>query len=248
MNFRFDVLLPVLLGGYLFIRFSPLFYYTHYRLDTQRIVFNSLLGSFFFFIPAVYLVKYEKLDAGFISFLQNYDIEYLEYSVIAFLLSITALSVTYSPIATGKVLPAFKSFILHILFFRAVYKDNDGVEIIFADAMKRTLYVCVTLKNDKVYVGSVVSSFGSPSFDTRSIRILPYASGYREPRDKSIKFITFYDELYSEIRSNPDKYTISRDDFEIAFHLRDLLTVSFFDPKIFLKNSEKPENILSNES
>jgi hypothetical protein len=230
MGFVVHVFLPVILGGYLFIRISPVFYFTHYRLDNQRLLMNTLVAALVFFLLSVVINDF--IYNGLSNVItDNYDdVNGLEYAVIGFALSIFTLAISY--------LFKFSDKFMAWRFFSSVYRDNDGMEIIFADAFKKQIFVSVTLKNRKVYIGSVISSFGSPSFDTKTVRIFPYFSGFRSTETHELRITTYYDNYYNEVATNADSYSITDKEFEIALPVSEIQSVNFFDPNLYQKMLE----------
>lgn len=78
---------------------------------------------------------------------------------------------------------------------RAIEKDD--LEKLLLRAADDQVPICVTMDDQKVYVGYVVEGF-DPALGRKSILILPLMSGYRAEETLKVNFTTFYTYLYGQ--------------------------------------------------
>ena len=90
-------------------------------------------------------------------------------------------------------------------------QENTLKEKIY-DSMDGSL-VQITLSNRKVYIGNVMHSQDLERPDTKYIRLFPYMSGYRDPKDLVLKIKTYYIDIMKDItaRYSSDKKNVPED-------------------------------------
>ena len=123
--------------------------------------------------------------------------------------------------------------------------ENDAIELMLWQAMKKAYMVCITLDNDKVYVGFVSNMFEGSYKNDKSISLIPSISGYRLERDKTIHFTNYYEDIIEEVNKNPSDYNLDQDYISISILLDRVVSISYFDPAIhkYNKSSEIEERI-----
>lgn len=72
---------------------------------------------------------------------------------------------------------------------------KDQIEAFLLNAAEKESSIAVTMDDQKVYVGYVVSGF-DPTIGRKCIQILPLMSGYRDDETHKVRFTTFYGALY----------------------------------------------------
>lgn len=120
--------------------------------------------------------------------------------------------------------------------------DKYGSELgkIVHRAWTDKLMVSVTLVNRKVYVGWPVFT-PDPRQSVEDLRLLPAASGYRDPDTLRLEFTTEYNPVYKRIER--DRHLkLEAEDFEIVFPLDDLVSVNLFSPKVEQEWFEPPQD------
>jgi hypothetical protein len=107
--------------------------------------------------------------------------------------------------------------------------SQDDLEMLLVAAAVQYKTISVTTSSNKVYVGLVLQT-GEPRTDRRVIALLPFMSGYRTELGKVI-FTTFYDEIYEERAKERDDD--ESNDFRLILPIDKVLSVSFFDVKVY---------------
>jgi hypothetical protein len=87
---------------------------------------------------------------------------------------------------------------------RHVQKSNDsGLRLVYrATALRKRLMV--TLKSGKVYVGEPKTSMLEPALLDGFIRLIPFASGYRDKDTKELQITNYYYELRQNLAPIPN--------------------------------------------
>lgn len=139
---------------------------------------------------------------------------------------------------------------------RIIADRNDPMELFLRTSMGDAKLVMLTVSSGKIYIGWITSNI-NPAFTVKSIRIIPFLSGYRDDKTKKVRFTTLYYEMYSkmeeEIRaelSDAQGESLSedalneavgreldkrRDDFQIAFPMDDIKSIGTFEMEVFNK-------------
>ncbi len=99
---------------------------------------------------------------------------------------------------------------------------TDQLEAQIADAVLFQRTIQLSLSNDKVYVGRVLSAI-DPSGPTKHIKIQPVMSGHRNSDDGTVVFNTFYDEATKALPL--DRAAT----FELVVPVEQIVTASGFD-------------------
>jgi hypothetical protein len=170
-----SLLLLPLLGGYYFLSRCIKWKYFYRRIERQRLIFDSLLVSFIFFLSS-YIIWF-SLRSIF-----PYEVEHF---------------ILFTGISVQFFFPALLSFIiafLHTKLFNSVKKDDENwylaevirktgnsLQIDFLRSYFLEEIVMMTLKNGKVYVG-LVSELHEPHPDSSYVRLILFYSGYRNEK------------------------------------------------------------------
>jgi len=117
--------------------------------------------------------------------------------------------------------------------YRIIVQEGGPLEQLLDAAMQSRKHVLVTLKNDKTYIGLVDSSF-TPGQLSRTIRIWPKRSGYREANKKVVSTVD-YNEVYKAIRDDfknagrsDEEYLSLIEDFRVVVSLDDIASISVY--------------------
>lgn len=116
------------------------------------------------------------------------------------------------------------------LFYKTISRQGNELEQFLLEAFILSKFVQLTLKNNKVYVGFVVELRGPK--ENNYVKILPVISGYRDSLNKILRFTTPYFEAIKFF--NKDKNS-DAGDLRMIIKQNEILTASFFDPKIYHK-------------
>ncbi len=225
-----------LLSGYYFINNFVYYKYRFQRVDSQRLIFHSIIAGIFSFILIYGLRLF--LELFFSNKIQlvhdwiygNFIIErqpLLMTSTLGFLIVIALVKIT------NKILEKCDYFKLKKPVEHAVDKYGDEIEQLFKYSFLDKSLVQITLKNEKVYVG--YASEILPPKQTNFLKLIPVISGYREPITKQITFNTEYLEVLNLIESDPEKYQSIN--LDIIIKQDEILIANIFDIDIYQKFS-----------
>ena len=108
---------------------------------------------------------------------------------------------------------------------RVIGRQGSELEKLLYDSQASLFPVSISLKNEKVYIGWPVYT-PDPRHRLQDIRILPAASGYRDPTTKELTIRTEYSPVYEQI----EKGTIDMNakDFEIVISLDEVRSANQF--------------------
>ena len=220
----FNVLILPLLGGYFFVTHWNCTRFVARRSTGERLLFYSAAAGVVFLVIAfvitrLLLIYFPGLDR------QWHDFVGFEYAGTSLLALTMGVSVWWPlnelcferPKEAIRVLTSWNNFLELLL-----YKAQDDPKL-----------VLLTLSNRKVYIGAIVSSF-DPVNDRKYIEFLPMRSGYRTEDSLEMVLTTDYTDVYAMmIRDDPRVSTKGIEDFRIVIPVAEVVTVSYFDPKIY---------------
>lgn len=184
----FNLLLFPLVGGYFIIANSEWFRYKTQRLQSERLIFNSVIAGCIL-LSLSFLLKY----LGFLLFKDqlitiksNLPIkqDYFGVTMCSFLIGVVGTYIANIFIDQTKRISAAIDEI-----------GNDLEKLLKLSAEQREL-IQVTLMNEKVYVG-ICARIPIPD-KTSYFAIIPFFSGYREQETKEVDFTTDYLDVYAE--------------------------------------------------
>ena len=156
--FPYNLLILPLVGGYFILSNFAYFKHKYQRLDTTRLLLNSILAGIIVGIASFALRSYiENYHPQLFKELNNL-INYLPFKRDENNRYIGTL--TYGLVAAISLTKIFNTIIWilglyhHSISF-AVSKHGDELEQLFRDSAKDAQLVQITLKNEKVYLGIV---------------------------------------------------------------------------------------------
>jgi len=211
VNLATFILIP-LLAGY---SFSITWYGSKYftvREQGYRLYFRVAFYGLWLLISAVliHLILISHFD-DYIEYLNSASAiflnanEQLEQGQIA-LLSVAVITIVLGP-TLGHLLNAIP-WSKGILYLATA---NEDFERLILQAVRKSMPICITMSNKKVYVGYVIRSI-DPQEKRTAIRILPLISGYRT-EEGLIKFNISYHEVYEQVAVT---YESEHEDDELA--------------------------------
>ena len=223
-------LFPILSGYYFLTRFVYL-KYKYDRIETQRLIFNSVItGSILFLL--VYLSRIvitffkPEIVPTIYEFLYQLPIKeqpLLWTFVFNFLFIIIFTNLL------NKILKWCNYFKKQTPVEKAVDDFGDEIEQLFKKAAKEELLIQITLKSNKVYVGFV--EYIPPPKESNYLKIIPLISGYRNDKTKKIKFNTDYYKAILLYQSDEKKY----ESFEMDLTIKqdEILIANVFDYEVY---------------
>lgn len=130
-----------------------------------------------------------------------------------------------------------KSSELKYQYLKKLFQNNDFEQLVL-EAFIREIPILVTMSTGKVYIGMILSE-PNPSLERKSLKLLPYASGYRSSEGE-LKITTKYDKFYELDLSGNEYEVTSPDDFQKVIKAEDICTVGLFDFNLYLRFNGKP--------
>jgi len=183
----FNLLIFPIVGGYYILIRSELFRYRQQRVESQKLIFNSILIG---------------IAMLFISWIVTSTLTYFAPSVVASIRSYYPLRALYFGTALCSfILSVVLTEIINIFvdedksISRAIKGIGNEFEILCEHCYRNVELIQFTLKNDKCYVGWM-QSLPIPS-RANYIKIFPVYSGYRKSDTKELIFTTQYLDIYA---------------------------------------------------
>lgn len=210
------------LAGYVFIRFSPYRRFRAESLRADRFALHLLGCSVLLYAigaatdalaPQFQTTIVEKLEKAGIT--RPILFALIAALPVAFVDSIYTLILQSDDVALkepGGLWARIRSAAIS-RYMRAC--DDAGVRIIYR-AFRLKKQLMVTLKSGKVYVGQVQHLMRDPTDITNFVRLMPIASGHRDPLTKKVTLST----PYSILREATSKYETDRTSGHIDDPLR----------------------------
>lgn len=109
--------------------------------------------------------------------------------------------------------------------------DVDGLESLFYYAQITFQQVCVTLEDEKIYVGYVDNEIPIKGLADDYVQIIPTASGYRRLDDRRFVFTTFYIEPFEKAIN--DGEDLSKVDLAKILPIDRIRSASIFNPTLY---------------
>jgi hypothetical protein len=103
---------------------------------------------------------------------------------------------------------------------------NELEKLLKLSQEERTL-VQITLKNEKVYVG-ICGRIPKPDRTTYFV-LIPFLSGFRDPRTKIVEFTTDYLDVYASYIKEGVATGINDLEMNLVINTNEVLTISKFD-------------------
>lgn len=196
MDVALLLLLP-LVGGYYLANSSYAFRYRSAREDGHRLYFKSAFLGVILFCAAL-IVRSQFLNIfewyrSFEVFLSQLILPLVKEPEKGYQFPLAVISL-YSMIL-GPLLGYGGNFFLNRDTWLSRALKYSDLERLLNTAAHRKTPVCLTMANNKVYVGFIVASV-DPTRDLKSLGILPVISGYRDGDTGKITFTTDYRPIY----------------------------------------------------
>lgn len=221
---------PLLSGFYFLIKYKYNTY-KYQRLDSQILIFHSILYGIFIFI-GLYLFRiilsflFPRLIVNIYSFLYELPIakqDFLWTSLFCFILTVLLVEIL------NYVNEKNEYFCWRKPVDKAIDEIGDEVEQLFKQSFLDKLLIQITLKNNKVYVGFADTIL--PPKETNYLKIVPLISGYRDSETKKLEFTTEYFEALDYYEKKTSKFNSF--DMDIIVMQDEILTAQIFDWDIF---------------
>jgi hypothetical protein len=215
------LILPLVAGYYLLTR-SYFFRFKQQRLETQRLIFESVLLSVVMTI---------------ITYLIRIIIEFLSPSCINALYNFIPVKSPYVGTATFTLLFAvlFSELINLILnkekhIVNAIKSVGNEFELMLASSFTEGVLLQFTLDNNKFYI-AWVKELPIPAI-SNYIRLTPAISGYRN-NEKELIFTSQYLSVYDEYINEGKIKDIEQLKIDLVLNLKNIISVSYFDPEMY---------------
>ena len=225
---KLDLLLLPLLGGYIFLITFTVTKFYHQRIERQRLIFNSLIASFFIAIVG-FAIDELLLKSCCLINLRSWlgslsPIEYsgLNHSILFFLISYPI------SIFLNKILPT-KTALTYVverwgnqmerLFWLSLNHKNDEEKLLM-----------LTTKSNKVYV-AYINKISEPIGDS-FVTLIPNFSGYRSKETQELIITTDYLDILQKLVED-DKTSEIDQKLGIVIPKSEILMVSKFDLGVF---------------
>jgi hypothetical protein len=212
---------PIIGGYYLLIR-AELFRYRQQRLEPQKLIFNSFLGGIILMIAAwIVTAMITYWFPSFVSFIRQYyplQMQYFGTCVFSFI-----MAVAFTELSNLVVNKEYR--IKH-----AIRKIGNEFERLCEECQSDTEMIQITLKNDKCYVGWILS-LPIPTH-SNYIALLPVVSGYRSKDEKKLTFTTQYLDVYSSYIADGSVFDI-RDLTKLVIRIEDIVSANPFDIEMY---------------
>lgn len=226
------LLLPVIVGYFILI-YSHYFRYNTQRLTQNRIIFESvsvaiIILTFGFLLRTVIECTFPKLTSLLILELKIIPINKVNYLWTVIFSCLTSIILVL--ITNAYLLWRFKK---SQLIGWAVDKNGDELEKLFKKSVDEALFIQVTLKNDKVYIG--YSEIIPIPQKTNYLTLTPILSGYRDDK-KQLHITTDYfsviDDFLKGLDNNEESITLNTD---VIIKQDEILTAGIYEQAIFDK-------------
>jgi len=222
----FNLLIFPLVGGYYVLVRSIFFTYLHQRIEQQKLIFNSAIAGIGILVISLFLKKILLLIspdlAGFLKSQLPLYYPYSATTVSSFIIAVVGTEASNLIFA--------KRFKRKCLYF-AIDQIGSELEILLRNNVEQEQLVQVTLKNDKFYVGYVVSI--PIPHRSNFVVMSPVFGGYRDDR-KQLKFTTAYNLVYAEYVSE-NRATDIRKLSHVHLRMDEIIIANKFDVEMYDK-------------
>jgi hypothetical protein len=113
--------------------------------------------------------------------------------------------------------------------------NSDAMDRFLFDAAESNAVLQLTLSDGKFYVGKIKSLAANPISPNSFVRVLPYASGYRDKDTKELVFTSFYEEVYDELVKEPGFSEESLDQFIKILPFSAIFSANRFDAAMYMR-------------
>lgn len=240
-NIDFLYILP-LLGGYVFLTTFYLTKFQHSRIETQRLIFNSIISALIMLFLAYYFDKIILQNC--LICVRNFGKNLIPFEVVNFNLFLFTLIFSYCFAKfLNKVIPE------RLLTWYVIDRWGNEFEKLYLDSMGSEEFskklLMITTESGKVYVGYILRI--TKPLLSQQIELVPIISGYRREDNKIVRFTTPYAYTYDKISSN---YGIDFAEEETAIVLpkEKIISVSKFYPFVYLEFQNSISEIRQNQN
>jgi hypothetical protein len=223
-------LFPVLSGYYFLTRYVYL-KYKYDRIETQRLVFNSIItGSIIFFFTYLGRIILNYLKPEIIPSVYKFLYQLpIEAQPLLWTFIFNFLFIFVFTHSLNKVLKWRDYFKKQTPVEQAIDDFGDELEQLFKKVAKEELLIQITLKSNKVYVGFV--KYIPPPKESNYLKIIPLISGYRNDKTKKVKFNTEYYKAILLYESDEEKY--NNFEMDITIKQDEILMALVFDNDVY---------------
>ncbi|SHN18614.1 hypothetical protein SAMN05216269_1207 [Flavobacterium xinjiangense] len=245
LNFDSPLLLILpLLSGYLFLISFYFSRYYHSKIETQRLIFNSMLCALF-----IYFVSY-YFDLKILQYYPHFRNNLKKLNPFVF----QSLNFGLLTLGVSLILSYFLNFVIPTKWMLKITVRlwGDEYERLFYKSMNEKKIedglLTITTESGKVYVG-YVNRISKPLIN-QQIEIIPYMSGYREDETKVLHLTTFYFDILEYFIENGQKEKID-DEMGIILPKDKIVSASRFSLEVFnmfsIQNMPKKKNKQKNK-
>lgn len=217
-----NLLLPPLLAGFLFLRHTHRFKFRHQRLNGYRLLFDSSLCGLLLLTAARVITwsaaRWTPIDGFRAWWAEIAPFPYSGAAAASLLLGVT-LPLVWNRLASESGAKR-----------RAVAETDDRILQFLGEAATRNRPILITLDNRKTYAGFVLDA-PNLSRDGAQLGLLPLRSGYRTSEELRLELELDYAPLYREPGVNPNQ-------FRIVAPLDRVTTFQYFDLRVFDRSSK----------
>ena len=219
----FNLLLFPLVGGYYLIIRLERFKYIQQRLDSQKLLFNSVIaGSFLLilsFLISSLFIYFFPTQAEYLKAIPPLNRPYFATTLLSFFISIVITE-------TGNL------FIdRDLAISRSIDKIGNELELLVKLSFETDQLIQFTLKNDKFYIGWA-ETLPIPQ-RSNYIRIIPAFSGYRHKETKKLVFTTQYLDIYSAYIREGAVNSIEELNMNLVIKSDDILLANTFNIEMY---------------
>lgn len=220
-----------LIGGYYFVTTWNTTRYPSLRESGQRLVFRSAFVAVWFAVVARICIEVLNRCCAAIgtTWKMLVPFDYFGTASLAFLTAIVLPHVLN--LASDREWRYRPNWLLSRdeAVRRAVRDTNDNLEQLLLQAMDESVQVEVTLKSQKVYIGSVLHNI-NPAHPRKWVLLLPIISGYRTPDRMKIELTTNYAPVYKKMQEgDPLLAHLEREHFNVCIPVDEIQSARIFD-------------------
>ena len=226
-NFDSPLLLIIpLLSGYLFLISFYFTRYYHSKIETQRLIFNSIICAFLVYYLAYFAdIKILQKNLEFRNNLKAFNP--FNYSGLGFSIFTLFVGVFLAHIL-NLLIPT------NLMLKITIKLWGDEFERLFYKSMREKEIenglLMITMDNGKVYIG-YVNKISKPLVN-QQIEIIPYISGYREEETKILHLPIFYFDILEYYIDGKKKKKID-DEIGIILPKDRIISASRFSIEVF---------------
>lgn len=225
----FNLLLFPIIGGYYILIRSELFRYRQQRVETQKLILNSILAGIFLLaiswsLTSILKYTWPELVSKIVDF-YPVKIKYFGTAVASFMLAVVITELTNLIVEQSKQISL------------AIRSIGNELERLCEYCYSHGELAQFTLKNDKCYV-DWIQSLPIPSHDAY-IRIFPVYSGYRHKDTRELVFTTQYIDVYEKLEK--DENSDIEEKMTLVIRIDEIITANLFKPEIYQRFSIKTE-------